>query len=107
MKIEITIDETLLRDVAENEIRRAFLPSTATSNGGTAATEVRRQVEGWAKRQDFYVLIEEAARPMLPEIVAPTIRAALESAVKKELRRLKESGKLEEMVQASLLEQAE
>lgn len=104
MEITITIDEALLRAVAESEIKRAFQPTTVSSNGGTGAAEVRRQVEGWVKRQDFYALIEEAARPMLPEIIAPTIRATLEAAVRKELKRLKESGALAEMVQASLLE---
>lgn len=105
MKIEITIDESLLRSAAENTIRSVFQPESDRQYGGEGAKALKRQVEGWAKAQDFHEMIEEIARPLLAELLAPTVRATLEAHIKRVLRNMKDNGKLDELVQASLLEE--
>jgi hypothetical protein len=105
MQITIAIDENLLRAAAETAVRSVFQPETDRNYGGEGAKALKRQVEGWAKAQDFHTMIEEIARPMLAELLGPTVRTTLEAHIKRVLRNMKDSGKIDELVQTTLLEQ--
>jgi hypothetical protein len=104
MQITIEIDEAMLRTAMETAVRAVFQPETDRGYAGEGAKALKRQVEGWAKAQDFHTMIEEIARPMLAELLGPTVRSTLEAHIKRVLRNMKDSGKIDEMVQASLLE---
>jgi hypothetical protein len=102
--LTIEIEEDMIRAVALQEVRRAFRPEESHFSGGEGTKAIRAQVEAHARRQDWSGMIEEIAADELTSLLRPTVRAALEATIKREMRAIKESGALAELVQASLLE---
>jgi hypothetical protein len=101
MQITVTIDvdESLIRAAALQEFRAAFQPTDQRfgTNGGRGTAAIREQLERWAKQRDWTAQIEE-----LGSLMRPTVRAALEATIKREMRAIKESGVLAMMVRESM-----
>ena len=100
MKILIDIDERLFVDAANYAAQQELRPARDYQSGGAAYHVVARQVAAHIKAQDYSEQIAAAVARLLPDVLADTVRASLETHVKRTLKTMKESGELARQIEA-------
>ena len=98
--MSITLDEDLIRKAVTGALRAAFSSSERYESGEGTKTIVA-QVNKFARETDFRPLIEELAPAIIKAAVAETLEAAVKTALRDELKRMKGNGEL-----ATLFDQA-
>lgn len=103
MEITIKVDEKMLVAVAEQAVRDTFrLNDKYGSNGGYGTNEIARQAKEWAREQDYRPMIAELAPAFIKEAIYQSLATAISSAVKAELKRMKDEGEMTEVVKQSV-----
>ena len=83
MEVTVEIRDDVIVDAVRESVRAAYKVDLYGSTSGAGSREVVRQVNEWAKRQNYTEMIER----MAPEIIRQVIANALEAAVKAEVKR--------------------
>lgn len=93
-QITVTIGDEMLRDVARSAVENIFSKGSRWEPGGTGYAEVYRQVNQFARAQDYGDFIREVFPGVLSGVVRDALAEAVKAEVKKQVKVMKDTGQL-------------
>ena len=88
MEVTIEIRDDVIVDAVRESVRAAYKVDLYGSTSGAGSREVVRQVNEWAKRQNYTEMIERMAPEIIRQVVANALEAAVKAEVKRQLKAL-------------------
>lgn len=94
MKIEIDIDEEMLRTTAASAFREQFNNSSYGRNDAIGVVLMTKAAEEFVRNMDFAPYIQAAAKATLDDVVNQVVEQALRGAAKKKTKQMQADGSL-------------
>jgi hypothetical protein len=92
MQLTITVDENVIRQVAERAVAGTFFLGGRYEDSGAGAAAIKKQVKVWAESQDYTSAIAEVAPAIFRDVVRDTLSVAIRKIAQDELKRMKAAG---------------
>jgi hypothetical protein len=94
MKIEIDIDEEMLRTTAALAFKEQFKTSSYGRNDAIGIVLLTGQVQDFVRNMDFAPYIQAAAKAKLDDVVNQVVEQALRESAKKKAKQMQADGSL-------------
>jgi hypothetical protein len=104
MQITITVDEGLPLAVAQEALANAYeLGEGYGARVGVGALEIVKQVNTFAKAQDYRPLIGELAPGVMREVIKGALVEALRAEAKKVVKEMAQAGELAPLLKNAMM----